>query len=88
MGQHREQLAAATVKADQVYWFQPAGLDWSLDDVVAASSVPAQVVNDIDALVAEVSREARAGDHIVIMSNGAFGGIHQQLLTQLENNNN
>ena len=84
MGEHREQLAQATVDADRVYWFQPPGMDWSLDAVVAQSPVPAVLVGDIDELVKQVTIEARPGDQVVIMSNGSFGGIHQKLLGQLE----
>ncbi len=83
MGEHREQLAAATAAADRVYWFQPSGMDWSLESVVAESAVPAMVVSDVDDLVAQVVREAKAGDQVVIMSNGGFGGIHQKLLARL-----
>lgn len=84
MGEHRQQLAAATAEADQVYWFQPAGMDWSLESVVADSPVPARVVDNVDELVAQVAREAVAGDQVVIMSNGSFGGIHQKLLNELQ----
>jgi UDP-N-acetylmuramate: L-alanyl-gamma-D-glutamyl-meso-diaminopimelate ligase len=84
MGEHREQLAAATADADVVYWFQPEGLDWSLDSVVANSPVPASVVGDVDELVKQATGGARAGDLIVIMSNGGFGGIHQKILDQLQ----
>ncbi|MFP5440497.1 MAG: UDP-N-acetylmuramate:L-alanyl-gamma-D-glutamyl-meso-diaminopimelate ligase [Gammaproteobacteria bacterium] len=84
MGLHREHLAPSTQQADAVYWYQPAGLNWALDDVVAASKVPAQVVNDIDALVATLVAAARPGDTILIMSNGGFGGIHQKVLAALK----
>ncbi len=84
MGEHRRELAAATAAADRVYWFQPSGMDWSLESVVADSPVAATVVADVDELVLQVAGEARAGDQIVIMSNGAFGGIHQKLLKQLQ----
>jgi len=83
MGEHREQLAAATAAADRVYWFQPAGMNWSLESVVAQSQVPASVVGDVDELVQQVAGEVRAGDQVVIMSNGGFGGIHQKLLARL-----
>ena len=83
MGEHREQLAAATAAADRVYWFQPAGMNWSLESVVAQSQVPASVVGDVDELVQQVAGEVRAGDQVVIMSNGGFGGIHQKLLERL-----
>jgi UDP-N-acetylmuramate: L-alanyl-gamma-D-glutamyl-meso-diaminopimelate ligase len=84
MGEHREQLASATAAADRVYWFQPPGMDWSLDSVVGASLVPASVVADVDELVLQVAGEVRPGDQVVIMSNGSFGGIHQKLLQQLQ----
>jgi UDP-N-acetylmuramate: L-alanyl-gamma-D-glutamyl-meso-diaminopimelate ligase len=84
MGEHREQLAAATAAADQVYWFQPPGMDWSLDDVISQSPSPAHLASDIDQLVAAVAAEAQPGDQVVIMSNGSFDGIHQKLLMQLE----
>jgi len=84
MGEHREQLAAATVDADMVHWFQPEGLDWSLDSVVENSPVAAQLHTNIQELVENVGGDARAGDQIVIMSNGSFGGVHQKLITLLE----
>ena len=83
MGAHRDGLAAATADADRVFWYQPEGLDWSLDDVVAASPVEASMASDIDALVAEVVTAAEPGDQVVVMSNGGFGGIHQKLLDAL-----
>ena len=84
MGRHREQLAAATADADRVYWFQPVGMDWSLERVIEKSPVPATLASDIDDLVSQVAAEVRPGDRVVIMSNGSFGGIHHKLLARLE----
>ena len=84
MGEHRQQLGAATADADRVFWFQPLGMDWSLDSVLAHSPSPAELVGDVDELAQKVASEARPGDQVVIMSNGGFGGIHQKLLAQLE----
>src|SRR5690606_24204405 len=75
MGVHRQRLAPATAAADQVIWYQPPGLDWSLDDVIANSPVPARLARDIDALVAELAADLQGGERVVIMSNGGFGGI-------------
>ena len=83
MGEHREQLAAATASADLVYWFQPPGMNWSLESVVEHSAAPAQLADNIDELVQTVASAARPGDQIVIMSNGSFAGIHQKLLDEL-----
>ena len=83
MGEHREQLAASTASADLVYWFQPPGMNWSLESVVEHSAAPAQLADNIDELVQTVASAARPGDQIVIMSNGSFAGIHQKLLDEL-----
>ena len=84
MGEHRSQLAEATRDADEVFWYQPEGMDWSLEAVVNDSPVAASVGSDIEALAREVASGSRPGDRVIIMSNGSFGGIHHKLLAQLE----
>ncbi|MCE9683203.1 UDP-N-acetylmuramate:L-alanyl-gamma-D-glutamyl-meso-diaminopimelate ligase [Halomonas alkalisoli] len=84
LGTLSDRLAASVAAADQSFWYQPAGLDWSLEPVLAAIPEPARLVSDIDALVAALVAEARPLDRIVVMSNGGFGGIHEKLLSALE----
>ncbi len=84
MGLHRASLAQACVDADDVLWYQPAGLNWDLDDVVNHSPVPAKVCGDLESLQHDAMQLTAQGGHIVIMSNGGFGGLHQQLLQQLK----
>jgi UDP-N-acetylmuramate: L-alanyl-gamma-D-glutamyl-meso-diaminopimelate ligase len=43
----------------------------------------AVVADTVDALVAQIVRVARPGDHVLCMSNGGFGGIHGKLLAAL-----
>jgi len=83
LGTHRASLAPSARAADRVYWYQPAGLDWSLDAVVAESPVPASLAGDVDSLIAELVRDATPGSHILIMSNGGFEGIHRRLVAAL-----
>lgn len=83
MGTHKAQLATALQAADVVLLYQPQGLGWDLADVVAQIGDKAQLVQDIDALAAQVAQVAGAGDHILVMSNGGFGGIHDKLLAGL-----
>ncbi|WP_287604293.1 UDP-N-acetylmuramate:L-alanyl-gamma-D-glutamyl-meso-diaminopimelate ligase [Thiothrix sp.] len=83
MGTHKAQLATALQAADVVLLYQPQGLGWDLADVVAQIGDKAQLVQDIDALAAQVAQLAGAGDHILVMSNGGFGGIHDKLLVGL-----
>ncbi len=84
MGVHRERLAAATAAADEVIWYQPPELDWDLDAVVAHSPVPAQIIRSIEAVISTVVNQRSAPEHVVIMSNGGFGGIHERLLLALQ----
>ena len=83
MGAHKDNLAGSTRPADQVIWYQPAGLNWDLGPVIAESPVPAIVMDSIDGIIAHIVKNAVAGDSVVIMSNGGFGGIHQKLVTAL-----
>jgi len=83
MGQHRTALSAATVNADHVYWYQAPGIDWDLQDVIEASPVTAHLYNDSGDMVKAVVAMSCPGDHIVIMSNGGFDGIHQTLVGEL-----
>ncbi len=83
LGVHREELAAALAGADRVWLYQPAGLDWDLDGVAAALGGKARVLPDVPALVAALDADLAAGDRVLVMSNGGFGGLHLRLLDAL-----
>lgn len=83
MGSHRAQLAESARLADEVIWYQPAGMDWDLQPVVDAASNPAQVSQSLEDIVQQVQQRASSGDVVVVMSNGSFGGLHHTLLKAL-----
>ena len=83
LGTHRELLAASLAGADAVYFYQPAGLDWDLGPVCAGLQGRGIVAGDIDELVRTLAAAAKAGDHVLVMSNGGFGGLHGKLLQAL-----
>lgn len=83
LGALRERLMESVADADGVFWFQPAGLDWSMDELVATQGTHAQLFSDIDTLVAAVITQASPLDRIVVMSNGGFEGVHERLLAAL-----
>ena len=83
MGAHRDKLADSVLAADEVIWYQPEGINWSLDDVVQASRVPAKTLSSVDAVIADICARGTAPLHVVIMSNGGFGGIHRKLVQAL-----
>lgn len=91
MGIHQDSLAESAALADHTLWYEPTGLEWGLKDVIdnAKAKHPnmanQQVLSSVDAIIAHISAQAKAGDAIVIMSNGGFEGIHQRLLTALRN---
>ena len=83
MGVHRDTLAASMQGADLIWMHEPPELDWSLADMSKALDVPVVVSDSVEAIVAGVIQAARSGDHVLVMSNGGFGGIHQKLLDAL-----
>lgn len=84
MGQFKDQLAHASRQADHVVWYQPEGLDWDLSPVVAAATNQSQVLTQLPQIIELITKQAQSGDAVVIMSNGGFGGLHQQLITALK----
>ena len=81
-GTHKEELVPATKHADLVFWFEPGGLDWSMTE--AASELNGHFVfRDTNQLHDALVQQLHSGDHVVIMSNGSFSGIHRQLLQSL-----
>ncbi len=84
LGIHKESLASSLEVADQVVLFKPEGLDWDMNDVLSALGDKASLYNNIDTLVSDIIKTARSGDQLLVMSNGGFGGVHEKLLTALE----
>ncbi|MEO8738989.1 MAG: UDP-N-acetylmuramate:L-alanyl-gamma-D-glutamyl-meso-diaminopimelate ligase [Casimicrobiaceae bacterium] len=82
LGTMKAQLPASVAAADHVYCYA-ANLGWDVAGALVSMGARAEVVTDLDVLIDAIAREARAGDHIVIMSNGGFGGIHDKLLARL-----
>lgn len=82
LGTMKDRLAASLELADRVYCYG-AQLGWDAAGALAALGDRARVEDDLERLVAGVVAEARAGDQILVMSNGGFGGIHARLLEKL-----
>ena len=86
LGAMKSQLPWALENADLAFC-HTAGLDWDAADALAPLGVGpgqrTQTAPDIDTLVSQVQQAAKPGDHIVCMSNGGFGGVHDRLLHSL-----
>ena len=83
MGVHKDELAAALTQADAALLYQPPELRWELKEATAALGNKRHVFRDVGAMLEHTVKFAQPSDHILIMSNGAFGGIHERLIQAL-----
>jgi len=85
-GYHKDLLANSTAHANVSFWLQPTDLGWNLAEALGATddNTATRVCASVDEIINRVLETAQAGDHIVIMSNGGFGGIHQKLIQALQ----
>jgi UDP-N-acetylmuramate: L-alanyl-gamma-D-glutamyl-meso-diaminopimelate ligase len=82
LGTMKAQLPWALEEADLSFCLQ-GNTGWSAREALAPMGAQAVVADSVDALAAAVLKATRPGDHLLCMSNGAFGGIHQKLLDAL-----
>ena len=82
LGTMKAQLPWSLEDADLAFCHS-GGLGWDAREALAPMGARAQVADSIQALVQQVTAAARSGDHILCMSNGGFGGVHQKLLDAL-----
>ncbi len=82
LGIMKKALPASLAAADRVFCYS-GGLTWDATAALEPLGAKATVTPDLDALVARIAGETRSGDHVLVMSNGGFGGIHQKLLDAL-----
>jgi UDP-N-acetylmuramate: L-alanyl-gamma-D-glutamyl-meso-diaminopimelate ligase len=92
LGVMKAQLPKSLEAADKVFAYGAStgkeSLGWDLNEVLAPLNAQekdrALSFDDLSALVNAVAHEARPGDHILVMSNGGFGGVHQKILATIK----
>jgi UDP-N-acetylmuramate: L-alanyl-gamma-D-glutamyl-meso-diaminopimelate ligase len=82
LGVMRDALPGSLSAADKIFCYA-ANLGWDASFALAQLGDKAIVEKDLDALVEAIAASAQPGDHILVMSNGGFGGIHDKLLKRL-----
>ncbi len=82
LGMMKDALPGSLADADRVYCYG-ANLGWDAAAALAPLGGKAEVHQDIGKLVAAIAAVAKSGDHVLVMSNGGFGGIHDKLLAEL-----
>ena len=83
LGSVKAALAGSLIGADRSFCFA-GGLGWDAAEALAPLGDKVSVHTELDALVADVVAQSRAGDRVLVMSNGGFGGVHQRLLDALQ----
>ena len=88
LGVMKSQLPDSLRDADLVFGYGALegkdALGWDLGESLAPLGSKAQAFNDLNQLIEAVKQQAKPGDHILVMSNGGFGGVHKKLLEQLK----
>jgi UDP-N-acetylmuramate: L-alanyl-gamma-D-glutamyl-meso-diaminopimelate ligase len=79
MGVHAGSLARSLAGADRVFVHAPGDLGWDAAGALAMLGDKARVCAELAGLEAILLEELRAGDRVVLMSNGSFGGLHGRL---------
>ncbi|MGE5386776.1 MAG: UDP-N-acetylmuramate:L-alanyl-gamma-D-glutamyl-meso-diaminopimelate ligase [Betaproteobacteria bacterium] len=82
LGVMKDKLPASLAETDQVFCYA-GNLDWDAAAALAPLGEKATVEQDFDRLVGTIAASAQPGDHILVMSNGGFNGIHTKLLAAL-----
>lgn len=82
-GVHKNTLAGSLAQADLAFVFQGDKVEWSVQQLINDCQQPCYVEDDLAKFIDTIIEQAQAGDTIVVMSNGGFGGIHTKLLDKL-----
>ena len=84
LGTHKAALAESLRAADRVFVYRSPEVKWDVIEAMQPLGSLATVHGDLGQLVSAIVAETRPGDHLVLMSNGSFGGLHELLLAALE----
>ncbi|MCD6040052.1 MAG: mpl [Gammaproteobacteria bacterium] len=82
-GVHKHTIKNALQMADMVICKRPEQDNWGLEKILQSFTQPTFLFDAVDNLVADLRKKLKSGDHVVVMSNSGFGGIHQKLLDAL-----
>ena len=82
-GVHKDKIKDAFYAADMVVC-KDTEADWGLKSILGEFKQKTALYDNVDILVENLVKELRGGDHVIVMSNASFDGIHQKLLASLE----
>ena len=83
LGVMKDALPACLKEADLVFCYG-ANLGWDAAEALSTIKDKSSVYEDLDSLVSAIAKVAKAGDYVLVMSNGGFGGVHQKILNAIK----
>lgn len=84
LGRHAHELADALANADRTWVYRPANTSWDMESALAPLGARATICDSIAGLTTQLVSSSCAGDHVLIMSNGGFDGLHGRVLDALD----
>ncbi len=82
LGVMKNALPTSLKEADLVFCYG-ANLGWDAAEALNPIKNKSQVFENLENLVTAIAKSVKSGDHILVMSNGGFGGVHQKILDSL-----
>lgn len=82
LGVMKEALPASLKDADLVFCYG-ANLGWDAAEALKPIANKSQTFENLEKLVHAIAKNAKSGDHVLVMSNGGFGGVHQKIIDAL-----
>lgn len=83
MGTHKADLPKSLIGADQVYVYQSPKVQWDVAKELSSIGAPVHIFQETSDLLQNLSASLKANDHVLIMSNGSFDGLHDKLLQKI-----
>lgn len=82
-GVHKDTIKDSLDAADMVICKRPEADTWGLEKILKSFTKPTALFDNVESLVAGLIPQLKSGDHVIVMSNSGFGGIHQKLLSAI-----
>jgi UDP-N-acetylmuramate: L-alanyl-gamma-D-glutamyl-meso-diaminopimelate ligase len=83
LGTMKAALPGSLAGANHTFCYAAPNLGWNAAEALAPLGDRADVHSDLQAMVRAIATFVRHGDHVLVMSNGGFGGVHAKLLDAL-----
>ena len=83
LGTHESALAKSTRHANQAIWFQPANINWDMENLSKGRISLTDNIEDLILEVTQIIKTRKSPLHVVIMSNGSFSSFQENLINQI-----